>query len=92
MGGKQASETLLGIKIQAMEKGGEQISPEKQAKLLREIQERYETELDPFYAAARLWIDGIIDPLETREHISRGIEMATHNPDVPTFNPGVIQT
>ena len=92
MGGKQASETLLSIKIQAMEKGGEHISKEQQAKLLKETQDRYESELDPLFAAARLWIDGIIDPVETREEISRGIEMATHNTDMPRFNPGVIQT
>jgi acetyl-CoA carboxylase carboxyltransferase component len=92
MGGKQASETLLSIKIQAMERGGERISKEKQAKLLKEVQDRYETELDPLFAAARLWVDGIIDPLETREHISRGIEVAACNPDIPRFNPGVIQT
>ncbi len=46
----------------------------------------------PFYAAARLWVDGIIDPLETRAAISRGIAMAAHNADIPRFNPGVIQT
>jgi 3-methylcrotonyl-CoA carboxylase beta subunit len=92
MGGKQASETLLSIKVQAMEKGGERISNEKQAKLLKEVQDRYEIELDPLFAAARLWVDGIIDPLETREQISRGIEMAACNPDIPKFNPGVIQT
>jgi acetyl-CoA carboxylase carboxyltransferase component len=92
MGGKQASETLLGIKLQAMEKGGERISKEKQEQLLKEIQSRYESELNPLYAAARLWVDGIIDPTETREHISRGIEMASCNPDMPKFNTGVIQT
>ena len=92
MGGKQASETLLGIKVQAMEKGGEHISKEKQAQLLKEIQDRYEAELDPFFAAARLSVDGIIDPTETRDTISRGIEMASNNPDLPRFNPGIIQT
>ncbi len=92
MGGKQASETLLSIKVQAMEKGGEHISREKQAKLLKETQDRYEAELDPLFAAARLWIDGIIEPVETRDRISRGIEMAACNPDIPRFNPGVIQT
>jgi acetyl-CoA carboxylase carboxyltransferase component len=92
MGGKQASETLLSIKVQAMERGGEHISQEKQAQLLKEIQERYEAELDPLYAAARLWVDGIIDPVETRDIVSRGIAMAAHNPDIPRFNPGVIQT
>jgi acetyl-CoA carboxylase carboxyltransferase component len=92
MGGKQASETLLSIKLQAMEKGGERISKEKQAKLLKETQDRYEAELDPLFAAARLWIDGVVDPSETRDVISRGIEMATHNTEIPKFNPGVIQT
>ena len=92
MGGRQASETLLGIKVQAMEKGGEHISKEKQTQLLKEVQDRYEAELDPLFAAARLWVDGIIDPVETRAHISRGIEAAGNNPDIPKFNPGVIQT
>ncbi|MGB2867500.1 MAG: acyl-CoA carboxylase subunit beta [Bacteroidota bacterium] len=92
MGGKQASETLLGIKVQAMEKGGEHISPEQQKKLLSEIQQRYEAELDPLFAASRLWVDGIIDPVETRNQISRGIELASCNPDMPRFNPGVLQT
>jgi 3-methylcrotonyl-CoA carboxylase beta subunit len=92
MGGKQASETLLSIKVQAMEKGGAHITKEQQKKLLAEIQQRYEKETDPYYAAARLWVDGIIDPVETRQVISRGIGMANQNPDVPPFNPGVIQT
>lgn len=92
MGGKQASETLLGIKVQAMEKGGQHISKEKQAQLLKEIQDRYEAELDPLFAAARLSIDGILDPVETRDVISRGIEMATNNSEIPKFNPGIIQT
>lgn len=92
MGGKQSSETLLGIKVQAMEKGGKHIAQEDQKRLLKEIQDRYEAELDPLFAAARLWVDGIIDPAETRELISRGIEMANCNPDVPRFNPGILQT
>jgi acetyl-CoA carboxylase carboxyltransferase component len=92
MGGKQASETLLGIKLQAMQKGGEPISPEAQAALLKEIQATYEAELDPMFAAARLWVDGIIDPIDTRGIISAGIRMSSHLPDLPRFNPGVIQT
>ncbi len=92
MGGKQSSETLLAIKMQQMKKGGREISSEEQQKLLSEIQNRYESELDPFFAAARLWIDGIIDPVETRAVISRGIEMANQNPELPRFNPGVLQT
>jgi 3-methylcrotonyl-CoA carboxylase beta subunit len=92
MGGKQASETLLSIKVQAMEKGGKRISKEQQEKLLNEIQKKYEEELDPLFASSRLIVDGIIDPTETREVISRGITMAAQNPNVPKFNPGVIQT
>ncbi len=91
MGGKQASETLLAIKVQAMEKGGTHISAEQQKQLLDEIQARYESELDPKYAAARLWVDGIIDPLETREIISRGIAMANCNPNIAEFKTGVLQ-
>ena len=91
MGGKQASETLLAIKVQAMEKGGAHITPEEQQTLLKEVQARYEQELDPLFAAARLWVDGVVDPLETRSIISRGIAMAANNPTIPQFNPGVIQ-
>lgn len=91
MGGKQASETLLAIKVQAMEKGGTHITEEQQQQLLREIQSRYETELDPIYAAARLWVDGIIDPLDTRTVLSRGIAAANCNPHIPEFRTGVLQ-
>ena len=92
MGGKQASETLLGIRIQAMEKGGKHISKEQQQKLLDEIQKKYEEELDPLFASSRLIVDGVIDPIDTREVISRGVAMAAQNTDIPKFNPGVIQT
>lgn len=92
MGGKQSSETLLGIKLQAMQKGGEPISPQAQAALLKEIQATYDAELDPLFAAARLWVDGVVDPIDTREIISAGIRMSSHLPDLPRFNPGVIQT
>ena len=91
MGGKQASETLLSIKVGQMEAKGKKISKEEQDAMLAEISNRYATELDPLYAAARLWVDGIIDPAETRNIISYGIELASSNPDVPKFNPGVLQ-
>lgn len=94
MGGEQASNTLLTIRLQSGANGGkgkDQISKEEQEKLLAEIQMRYEKEMDPLFAAARLWVDGIVDPLETREIISLGIEMADHNPNIPAFSPGVIQ-
>jgi acetyl-CoA carboxylase carboxyltransferase component len=92
MGGKQASETLLGIKLQQMSKGGKEITRDEQSRLLREIQERYDKETNPYFAASRLWVDGIIDPVETRQVISMGIAMASRNPHIPPFNPGVIQT
>jgi len=91
MGGKQASETLLAIKVQAMEKGGAHISPAEQQTLLKDIQARYEQELDPLFAASQLWVYGVVGPLETRSIISRGIAMAANNPTIPQFNPGVIQ-
>ena len=92
MGGKQASETLLAIKVQAMEKGGTHISKHQQQQLLDEIQSRYSAELDPIFAEARLVIDGIIDPPDTRAIISQGVAMASNNPDLPKFNPGILQT
>jgi 3-methylcrotonyl-CoA carboxylase beta subunit len=91
MGGKQASETLLSIRLGAAERSGEQLPAGERETLLREIQQRYETELDPLFAAARLWIDDIIDPVATRAVIDRGITLAAHNPEIPPFNPGVIQ-
>jgi 3-methylcrotonyl-CoA carboxylase beta subunit len=92
MGGKQASETLLAIKLQQMEKGGTHITKDQQEKMLAEIQQRFDRETDPLFAGARLWIDGIIDPVETRAVVSTGIAMACNNAFVPPFNPGVIQT
>ena len=92
MSGASASKTLLSIKIASLEKIGEKITPERQTEMLKEIQDRYDSQTHATYAAARLWIDGIIDPRNTREVISLGIEMASHNPDIPKFNPGVIQT
>ena len=70
---------------------GKEISKEEEENLLKEIVERYEEQLSPYYAASRLWIDGIIDPLETRKVISMGIEAANHG-IVGKFNVGVIQT
>lgn len=92
MGGKQASETLLSIRLQQMEKGGKHIGEQEQKELLAEIQQRYDRETDPYFAAARLWVDGIIDPVETRSVVSMGLAMAMHNPEIPAFSPGVIQT
>ena len=92
MGGAQASKTMLTIKLAQLQKEGKSISPEEQQALLQEIQQRYNSTTHPLYAAARLWVDGIIDPRQTRQIISRGLEMASHNHEIPPFNPGVIQT
>jgi acetyl-CoA carboxylase carboxyltransferase component len=75
-----------------MEKEGRHISKDEQQKLLADMQARFEHETDPYFAAARLWVDGIVDPLETRFVVSMGIAMASNNPEMSPFNPGVIQT
>jgi len=92
MGGKQASETLLAIKLRQMEKAGGELGADAGKQLLADIQRRYERETDPYFAAARLWVDGIIEPSQTRDVVSAGLSLASHNPEVPKFNPGVIQT
>ena len=68
------------------------LSENEKNKLLSEIEQKYNEQLSPYYAAARLWVDGVIDPKETRKIISMGIEAANHNPDIPKYNVGVIQT
>ncbi|SDZ86429.1 acyl-CoA carboxylase subunit beta [Pedobacter hartonius] len=92
MGGSQAAKTLLQIQAAAMKSKGEMVNPEKEAELLKEITERYDRQTTPYYAASRLWVDGIIDPLETRKVISMGIEAANQSPIKRQFNVGIIQT
>ncbi|MBX7142168.1 MAG: acyl-CoA carboxylase subunit beta [Chitinophagales bacterium] len=92
MGGDQAAKTLLQIQEASMKAKGEEVSPEKEKQLLEEITKRYESQTTPYYAAARLWLDAIIDPLETRKVISLAIEAANHAPITKHFNVGVIQT
>jgi Acetyl-CoA carboxylase, carboxyltransferase component (subunits alpha and beta) len=91
MGGDQAAKTLLQIQVSAMKAKGSEVSAEEEQKLLSEIKGRYEKQTTPYYAAARLWIDAIIDPLQTRQIISESIAAADHNPDIPAFTTGVIQ-
>ena len=91
MGGSQAAKTLLQIQVRSLKAKGEEISPEDEEKLLNEIKERYEEQTTPYYAAARLWVDAIIDPMHTRRLISLGIEAASHAL-VEKFNVGVLQT
>lgn len=91
MSGASAAKTLLQIRVAALKSQGKDISKEEEEKLLKEITDRYNEQLSPYYAAARLWVDGVIDPLETRQAVSMGIEAANHAP-VEKFNVGVIQT
>jgi acetyl-CoA carboxylase carboxyltransferase component len=91
MSGAAAAKTLLQIRINALKASGKEISKEEEEKLLKEITDRYNEQLSPYYAASRLWIDGVIDPLETRKVISMGIEAANHG-TIEKFNVGVIQT
>lgn len=92
MGGAQAANTLMQIQSAGLKARGEVPNETKKAALLKEITERYEEQTTPYYAAARLWVDGIIDPLKTREVISIGIEAANQSPITKKFNVGVIQT
>ncbi len=91
MGGAQAAKTLLQIQIASKKKRGEVVSPEEEKQLLDDITARYESQTTPFYAAARLWVDAIIDPLETRKVISMGIAAANHAPIEKVFSTGVMQ-
>ena len=92
MGGAQAAKTLLQIQTASMKKKGEAPDVESENFLLNQITERYNRQTSPYYAAARLWVDGIIDPLETRKVVSMGIEAANQSPITEKFNVGVIQT
>ena len=92
MGGSQAAKTLLQIQESALKAEGEEITKEKEEELLKHITDRYHAQLSPYYAAARLWVDAVIDPLETRQVISAGIHAANHAPVEKRFNPGIIQT
>lgn len=92
MGGSQAAKTLLQIQVAALKAQGKEISEEEEKAQLKTITDKYNMQTSPYYAASRLWVDAIIDPLETRKMISMGIEMANHNPIVRPYNVGVIQT
>jgi acetyl-CoA carboxylase carboxyltransferase component len=89
MGGDQASQTLLSIQLKNR---GKEVTEEEKTRLLQEIKARYAAAMDPRYAAARLWVDAIIDPAETRRVVGRSLACAAMNPDVPEFRTGVLQT
>ena len=92
MGGAQAAKVLLQIEKASLKSKGEEITPEKESEMLNTITDRYNKQMSPYYAASRLWVDAIIDPLETRKVISMGIEMADQAPINEAYNVGVLQT
>ena len=91
MGGEQAAKTMLQIQVSNMKAKGEQVTAEEEQKLLNKLKDQYEKQTSPYYAAARLWVDAIIDPVETRKHISEGIAAANNNPHIADFKVGVFQ-
>lgn len=92
MGGASAAKVLLQIEVASMKAKGEEITPEREKELFDTIKNKYDKQISPYYAASRLWIDAIIDPIETRKVISMGIEMANHKKAEKRYNVGVIQT
>ena len=92
MGGSQAAKVLLQIQSATIKAKGELVTPEVEAALLKKITDSYTAQTTPYYAAARMWVDGVIDPLETRKVISMGIEAANHAAIEKAFNVGIIQT
>lgn len=92
MGGDQAAQVLLQIEVASLKAKGEKITADAEKKLLDKIKSRYDKQASPYYAAARLWMDAIIDPADTRTWISMGIEMANGQPEMKPYNVGVIQT
>jgi 3-methylcrotonyl-CoA carboxylase beta subunit len=91
MGGDQAAKTLLQIQVAALKAKGEKISPEEESRLLNQIKSRYDHQASPYYAAGRLWIDAIIDPVDTRKIIYESIKAANHQPVMNEFKTGVFQ-
>ncbi|MCD8410667.1 acyl-CoA carboxylase subunit beta [Tenacibaculum finnmarkense] len=91
MSGNSAAKVLLQIEKASLLKKGEEITPEKEAELFDKIKSRYDEQVSPYYAAARIWTDGVINPLDTRTWISMGIEAANHAPIEKKFNLGIIQ-
>ena len=92
MSGESAAGTLVEIKIKQLERGGKKLSEEEKKELYESTRETYAKQTDPRYGAARLWIDRIIDPIDTRDAITRALEAAALNPEVAEFSVGVLQT
>ena len=92
MGGSAAAKVLLQIEVASLKAKGEKITEKKENEILNTIKDRYDSQTSPYYAASRLWIDAIIDPIDTRKVISMGIEMANNKKAEKPYNVGVIQT
>jgi acetyl-CoA carboxylase carboxyltransferase component len=92
MGGAQAAKVLLQIEVASLKAKGEEITKEREDELYNKIKDRYDSQISPYYAAARLWLDAIIDPADTRKWISMGLEAASNAPAERAYNVGVIQT
>ena len=92
MSGDSAASTLVEIKVKQLERGGKKLSAEERKELYESVKRTYDEQTDPRYGAARLWIDKIIDPIETRDAITQALEAAALNPDVAEFKVGVLQT
>ena len=92
MSGASAASTLAEVRARQMERGGKVLSDAEKKALYDEIKGTYDAQADPRYGAARLWIDAIIDPAKTRDVLITALEACALNPDVPRFNPGVLQT
>ena len=92
MSGASAGKTLLQIQEAALKSKKIDLSEADKNKMLKDIEDKYNEQLSPYYAASRLWVDGVINPIDTRRIISMGIEAANHNADIPRYNVGVIQT
>ncbi|MBS0031915.1 acyl-CoA carboxylase subunit beta [Chitinophaga sp. 22321] len=91
MGGDQAAKTLLQIQVASLKAKGQVITPEEEARLLKEITDKYYAQTTPYYAASRLWVDDIIDPADTRLRIAEGIKAANNAPVEQVFSVGVVQ-
>ena len=92
MGGEQAAKVLLQIELSSLKSKGEKISKEKEKELFENIKSKYDSQIKPYYAASRLWLDAVIDPVDTRKWISLGIEAANNNSVIEDYKTGVIQT
>jgi acetyl-CoA carboxylase carboxyltransferase component len=92
MSGAAAAKTLMQIEVASLKGRGEEVNEEKQQEIYNKIKSRYDDQISPYYSASRLWVDAIIDPLDTRKVVSMGIEMANHKKTEQRYNVGAIQT